>query len=85
MTDFTNVLVDGVERKADALRLEVTRTVNSVGNWSLQLRNTGGKYNGLFDVQDSLLVQVDSHPIIGGRLDGPAVTLRGRDLESTWD
>jgi len=79
------VLIDGISRKDDALRLEVTRTINGIGNWALFLRNTGGKYNGAFDVQDSLLVQADTHAVIGGRVDGQAVTLRGRDLESIWD
>ena len=100
MTSWDLVLIDGKERKSDALRLEIDRTVNSVGTWSLILRNTAGKYNAIlppgppnppnpdaFDVQYSLTVQVDSppHAILGGRIDGPAVKLRGRDLESIWD
>jgi hypothetical protein len=100
MTSWDLVLIDGKERKSDALRLEIDRTVNGVGTWSLILRNTAGKYNAIlppgppnppnldaFDVQYSLTVQVDSppHAILGGRIDGPAVKLRGRDLESIWD
>ena len=100
MTSWDLVLIDGKERKSDALRLEIDRTVNSVGTWSLILRNTAGKYNEILppgppnppnpdaiEVQYSLTVQVDSppHAILGGRIDGPAVKLRGRDLESIWD
>lgn len=97
MTSWDLVLIDGIQRRDDALRLEINRTVNGVGTWSLILRNTAGKYNAIlpsgvpnpnyFDVQDSFMVQVDSppHAILGGRIDGPAVKLRARDLESIWD
>lgn len=87
-TVFSQVAIGGADRRDDVIRVELWRTVSSVGNWMAILRNTNGVYNGVFDVQDQFLIDVNAlgATLMQGRVDGPeAVTLRGRDLESDWD
>ena len=87
-TSFNQVAIGAADRKDDVIRVELWRTVSAVGNWMAILRNTDGQYNGVFDVQDQFLIDVDAPAatLMQGRVDGPdAVMLRGRDLESDWD
>ena len=86
-TVISQLAIGAADRKADALRVELWRTVSSVGTWIAYLRNTGGQYNGVFDVQDQFLVDINglANTLMQGRVDGPAVTLRGQDSESDWD
>lgn len=76
-----------MDRKANALRFESWRAVNSVGVWQAALRNTNGVYNNTFDIQDQLLVDVNAlaNTLMQGRVDGPGVVLQGVDAESDWD
>lgn len=90
MTQFSSVSLDGVDRSDDVLRADIWRTVNSISNASIIMRNTDGKYNGVFDVQDLVYISVIPdggipRPLFWGNIDGPAVTLRGVDAESIWD
>lgn len=82
-TAFVDFRVAGVDRTADLLRLETWRIVNGVGTWKAILRNPSGLYNGVFDVQNLLSASVNSFAdvVMRGVVDGPAVTLTGRDLE----
>ena len=85
-TQFTDVTIGGTDYKHDVVHAELWRTVSSIGNWMVVLRNIDGTYNGVFDVQDDFQIDVDGNTLMEGRLDGPnAVTLRGRDFESDWD
>lgn len=86
-TEISQLAISGADRRDDVLRVELWRTVNSVGNWMAILRNIGGKYNGVFDVQDQFLIDVNglANTLMQGRVDGDAVTVRSRDLESDWD
>jgi len=92
-TIFTAFRIAGIDRSSDILRLETWRAVNSVGNWKAILRNVGGKYTtGMggfagFDVQDSFVASVNNvlNVLMTGVIDGPAVNLIARDLESDWD
>ena len=73
------------DRRAHLLRIEIDRSINSVGTWAAFLRNPGGIYNGVFDVQDRVEIGANTHDLLYGYVDGPAVELMGRDLESDWD
>ncbi len=84
---LTQVVIGGADRSTNTLRVEVWRTINSVGRWMVVLRNTAGVYNNTFDVQNQFLIDVNgfANTLMQGRVDGPAVTLSGNDLESIWD
>ena len=87
-TEFTQVAIGGADRRADVLRVELWRTVSAVGNWVATLRNINGAYNGVFDVQDQFVIDVDAlaATLMQGRVDGPECVMpRGNDLESDWD
>ena len=88
---ITFVQIGSSNRSADVLRVEWWRTVNAVGSCNIILRNTAGKYNGVFDVQDTIaiaLTDIDGNNAVmfRGRVDGEkAVTLKAIDGESIWD
>ena len=86
-TEITTINIGTADRSNDVLRVELWRTVSAVGNWVAYLRNTDGQFNGVFDVQDQFLLNVDgpANTLMQGRVDGPAVTIRGQDSESDWD
>lgn len=81
--DYTRIGL--IDRRADVLRAEVWRTVNGIGSWRLALRNTAGKYNSEFDVQDDFWLTINGNTLMRGRVDGPAVYLQGSDVEDIWD
>lgn len=88
VTIFDQVAIGGADRKANVLRVELWRTVSAVGNWMAVLKNTSGTYNGVFDVQDQFLIDVNAPAatLMQGRVDGPdCVMPRGVDRESDWD
>ncbi len=77
---FTDLTIGASDRKADAIKAELWRDVNSVGRWLAVLDNTGGTYNGVFDIQDPFLIDVDGNTLMEGRVDSsPGVTLAGID------
>ncbi len=90
-SQLTFIQIGSGNRADDCLRAEIWRTVNAVGNCLLVLRNTNGKYNGVFDVQDTITITVvdpdgNNQTMFRGRVDGPsAVNLRAVDGESDWD
>ena len=84
-TNITKFNVAGVDRRNHLLRIELNRTVNSVGTWAAFLRNPGGFYNGIFDVQYRVEIAANSQDLFYGVIDGPAVELMDKDLESGWD
>lgn len=84
-SEFTTFTIDGTNRRTYLTRVELWRTVSGIGTWMALLRNPSGVYNATFDVQDSMEVAVNGNTLMKGFVDGPAVTLRGRDLESIWD
>ncbi len=84
-TTITKFNVGGVDRRTHLLRFEIDRTINSVGTWAAFLRNPGGVYNGVFDVQNRVEFAPDTHDLFYGYIDGPAVELMGKDIESDWD
>jgi len=92
-TTFSAFRIGGVDRRTHLLRVETWRIVNGVGTWKAVLRNPGGIYTaGVggfagFDVQNSMIVSANGalNVLMTGVVDGPAVTLTGRDLESDWD
>ena len=86
-TEFTTLSIGGVDRSPYALRVELWRTMNSVGVWKAALRNTGGVFNNTFDIQDQFFfnINVPAATIMQGRVDGPGVTLTASDVESIWD
>ena len=84
-TNITKFNVAGVDRRTHLLRVEINRTVNSVGTWAAFLRNPAGVYTGVFDVQNRVEVAANSQDLLYGYVDGPAVELMGKDLESSWD
>ena len=86
-TVFSQVAIGAADRKNDVLRVEVRRSLNSVGTWMAILRNIGDTYNNTFDVQNQFLLDVNGigNTLIQGRVDGEAVTRVSKDLESVWD
>ena len=83
---FSTFDVDGVDYHTEILRAETWRAANSVGIWAAGMRNIGGQYNALFDVQDSMILGILGNQIMAGQVDGgPAVSLRNQDLESVWE
>ena len=89
-SEFTFIQIGSNNRSADTIRAEWWRTVNAVGRCLLVLRNTDQKYNGVFDVQDTITITItdpdgNNRTVFRGRVDGPAVTLIGQDLESPWE
>jgi len=82
--EFTQLVVGGADRKADAIDAILTRRMNGVGQWEATLHNTAGVYNGVFSVQDQFLIDVDAVTLMQGRLDGPGQRIIGRDVEDIW-
>jgi hypothetical protein len=84
-SSFTQLAIGGADRKANAIRAELWRDVNAVGRWLAILDNTGGTFNGIFDVQDQFLIDVDGNTLMQGRVDSsPSVTLAGIDAEDIF-
>lgn len=86
-TTISQLAIGAADRTSDFLRAELWRTMNGVGAWKVALRNTGGKYNNTFDIQNQFLIDVNGigNTLMQGRVDGPGVTLQGVDVEDTWD
>jgi len=86
-TTFDVVSIGAADRSSDVVRVELWRTINGVGNFLAILRNTAGKYDGVFDVQNQFYLNVNGpiNTLFQGRVDGPAVTLTASDVESIWD
>jgi len=86
-TSFAQLAIGGADRRADAIRVELWRSVNAIGRWVAVLDNTGGTYNGVFDVQDQFLIDVNAlaNTLMQGRVDSsPAVMLNGVDAEDIF-
>ena len=88
-TELSIVSIGGVDRSDDVVRVEVWRTLNSVGNWRVALRNIGGAYNNVFDIQDEFYLAVNGLGLVNvlmeGWVDNKGVILQGGNVESTWD
>ena len=82
---FTNLTIGAFDRKDDSTRVELWRSVNSVGRFKATLRNLNGAYNNSFDIQYEFRCNVDGNQLFQGRVDGPGVKLVGSDGESIWD
>ena len=80
-----DITIGGVSYLDYLLRVETWRTVNAVGNWGATLRNTGGVLNGVFDVQDAVIINLGGVDYLYGFIDGPAVKLQGKDAHDDWD
>ncbi len=81
-SSFAQLVIGAADRAADAIKAEVWRDVNAVGRWLAILDNTGGTYNGVFDVQDQFLIDVNAigTTLMQGRVDSsPSVSLAGVD------
>ena len=89
-SEFTFIQIGSNNRATDVVTAEWWRTVNAVGRCMLILRNTDQKYNGVFDVQDTITITItdpdgNNSTVFRGVVDGPAVTLIGQDLEAPWE
>lgn len=88
-TQFTDLTIGAADRRANAVRAELWRTVNAVGRWQVVLRNVGGIYNGVFDIQNAFQIDIDigagGTTMMTGSVDGPGVVLRGQDAEDDWE
>lgn len=87
---FNFIQIGSYNRASNVVRAEWWRTVNAVGRCMILLRNVNQAYNGVFDVQDEITISVQppggvATVMFRGKVDGPAVTLLGQDLESTWE
>lgn len=84
------IQIGNSNRASNVVHAEWWRTVNAVGRCMILLRNVDQIYNGVFDVQDTITISVQppggvATTMFRGRVDGPAVTLMGQDLESPWE
>jgi hypothetical protein len=84
-TTIDTLTVGAADRSADAVRVELWRTVNAVGNWMSLLRNEGDKFNGVFDIQDLFTATINGNALMRGRVDGPGVIRIGQDGEDIWE
>lgn len=83
-TVITDLTIGAADRKDDAVRVDLYRSMNSIGLWKVALWNIGGAYNNTFDIQDDFQVDVNGNTLMEGVVDGNGVILQGADAEDIW-